>query len=144
MDYMKALREVLAEHFQVNESIINRGTTLRKELGADKLDMVELIIAFEERIGIDLDIREADTEREVTVGEIIDFLENIVPSSSKRNSEPPSGEWAANGSWIYPMSRCCATHLVQFGQAGWWEGARDCLPPFELRCAGCNVIVWKR
>jgi acyl carrier protein len=144
MDYTKAVKEVIAEHFQVDDSKINRETNLRRELGADKLDMEELIIAFEERFDVNLDIRDSDMERDVAVGEIIDFLENTVPTSSKRNYEPPSGEWAANGSWIYPMSPCCGTHLFQFGKTGWWEGDRDCLPPAELRCADCKAIVWKR
>ena len=46
------------------------------DLGADSLDTIELVIAFEE--AFEIEIEEAEAEKLVTVGDVVNFLEEKV------------------------------------------------------------------
>ena len=50
-------------------------TTFIDDLGADSLDVVELIIALEEEFGIE--IPETEAEKVVTVGDVVDYINSV-------------------------------------------------------------------
>lgn len=70
------IKEILAEQLDVDVDTITRDTDLMSDLGADSLDMVELIMTLEEEYGV------SATDESVyelkTVGEIVDYLDTLV------------------------------------------------------------------
>ena len=69
------VRNIIAEQLGVEDaSKITDETTLIDDLGADSLDVVELIIALEEEFGMEKPEEEA--EKIVTVGDVVAFIDS--------------------------------------------------------------------
>ena len=64
---------IIAEHFGVDRSELSLGTDLVADVHADSLDLVELIMAFEE--GFDLMIPDEVALGVKTIGDIVSYLE---------------------------------------------------------------------
>ena len=71
----EAVRDSLAEQFEIDPSEITMDTNLIDDIGADSLDVVELIMSLEDTYGITISDEEAANL--VTVRKIVDFLENL-------------------------------------------------------------------
>ena len=69
---LEKVREIIADQLSVDESSIQPETSFVKDLEADSLDFVELVMALED--AFDVKIEEDDTAKIVTVQDIIDFL----------------------------------------------------------------------
>ena len=70
------IKETLASQFEVEPEKITRDTDVMNDLGADSLDLVELIMTLEEEYGISV-IDDSIYEHK-TVGEIADFIESLI------------------------------------------------------------------
>jgi len=70
------IRDVLSEQLEIEPDKITRETDLMNDLGADSLDLVELIMTLEEEYGINATDESAYEHR--TVGEIADYIESLV------------------------------------------------------------------
>ena len=70
--------EIIVNQLNVNEEQVVPGASFLDDLGADSLDTVELIMAFEEEFGID--IPDEDAEQMRTVGDAIKYLNENTPS----------------------------------------------------------------
>lgn len=70
-DHLKEIKEILCEHFAVDEKQITPETTL-ESLGADSLDIVEIELDIERCYDIEVD---AETPF-ITVGDMVGYLEN--------------------------------------------------------------------
>ena len=66
------LREVVVGQLGVHPDQVNRKASFIDDLGADSLDTVELIMAFEEEFGVA--ISEEDAEKLTTFGKVLDYL----------------------------------------------------------------------
>ena len=67
------IRDVISEQLGVEDvEIITMDTTFIDDLGADSLDIVELIMALEEEF--DVEIPEADAEKISTVGDVVEYI----------------------------------------------------------------------
>lgn len=66
------VKQIIVEKLQVNEDQIVPEASLMEDLGADSLDIVELVMAFEEEFN--QEIPDEDTEKIRTVGEILEYL----------------------------------------------------------------------
>ena len=53
-DTFERVRAVVCKELNVNESEVNEGASFTEDLGADSLDVVELVMALEEEFGIDI------------------------------------------------------------------------------------------
>lgn len=69
------VRDALAHQFEVDPETITMDTNLVDDLGADSLDVVELIMSLEDIFGIS--ISDEDTTQLYTVGRIVDYLEKL-------------------------------------------------------------------
>ena len=69
------VRDILADQLEINPDTITMETNIMEDLGADSLDVVELIMALESEFGIMINDDTAATL--VTVSEIVRFLENL-------------------------------------------------------------------
>jgi acyl carrier protein len=65
--------KIVADQLNVDESEINSDSSFVDDLGADSLDTVELVMAFEEEFGIE--IPDDAAESIATVGDAINFIE---------------------------------------------------------------------
>jgi acyl carrier protein len=77
------VKEIIVNQLNVNEEQITPEASFLDDLGADSLDTVELIMAFEEEFKDEIkgEIPEADAEKLQTVGDVIAYIEE--KSSSK-------------------------------------------------------------
>jgi acyl carrier protein len=67
------LRKIIAEQLGVDESQIVPGASFTKDLNADSLDLVELIMSIEEEFGIE--ISDDDAEKIQTVADALKYLD---------------------------------------------------------------------
>ncbi len=72
MDVDKRVKEIIVEQLGVNESEVNPEAKLIDDLGADSLDLVELVMALEEEYN--LEISDEDAEKILTVGDAIEYI----------------------------------------------------------------------
>lgn len=66
--------EIIAEQLNVDESTITEDTSFKDDLGADSLDLFELVMAFEEEYGVE--IPSEDLEGLTTVGSVIEYMKS--------------------------------------------------------------------
>ena len=70
------IRESLASQFEMDSAKITRETDIMNDLGADSLDLVELIMALEEEYGIT--VTDDSIYEHKTVGDIADYIESLI------------------------------------------------------------------
>ena len=73
--YFEKVRNALAQQFELDPENISMDTNLIDDLGADSLDVVELIMSLEDEFGVTIS-DEAAAEL-YTVGRIVEYLENL-------------------------------------------------------------------
>lgn len=66
------VKKVVAEHLSVDEAKINPDSSFVDDLGADSLDLVELVMAFEEEFKVE--IPDDAAEKIVKVSDAINFI----------------------------------------------------------------------
>lgn len=69
------VRDALAQQFEADPDSITMDTSLIDDLGADSLDVVELIMSLEDTFGIS--INDEDAAQLTTVRKIVDYLEKL-------------------------------------------------------------------
>ena len=72
---IEKVKSVLAQQFELDPESITMDTNLIDDLGADSLDVVELIMSLEDEFGIA--ISDNDAAQLYTVGRIVDYLEKL-------------------------------------------------------------------
>jgi acyl carrier protein len=75
------VKQIIVEQLQVDEAEVTPGASFQEDLGADSLDVVELVMQFEE--AFDLEIPDEDAEKIKTVKDAIDYIE--------KNAKDPKG-----------------------------------------------------
>jgi len=66
--------QIVCDNLGVNKEQVTRSTSFTEDVGADSLDIVELVMAFEE--AFDLDIPDEDAEKIATVKNAVDYIES--------------------------------------------------------------------
>ena len=69
---LEKMRQILSEQFNCEEDTITEETNFKDDLGADSLDLFELVMALEEEYSIE--IPADDLTNLTTVGSVIDYL----------------------------------------------------------------------
>ncbi len=67
------IRDIIVEQLNVEESMVTEDTNLMKDLEADSIDAVEIIMAIEEQFGIEIPDDEA--EKFQTVGDLVEYVD---------------------------------------------------------------------
>ena len=67
------IKDIIIDQLQVEESDVAMDTNLMKDLSADSLDAVEIIMAIEDEFGIE--IPHEDAENIQTVGDLVKYVE---------------------------------------------------------------------
>jgi len=72
-DIAERVKKIVVEHLGVESDKVVEGASFIDDLGADSLDTVELVMAFEEEFGVEIPDDAAETI--LTVGDAINFLQ---------------------------------------------------------------------
>ena len=70
------IKGIIVEQLGVEETAVTMEASFIDDLGADSLDIVELIMALEEEF--DMEIPDADAEKVVTVGDVVDYIKDHI------------------------------------------------------------------
>ena len=73
-DVASRVKKIVTDHLGVDETKVTEEASFIDDLGADSLDTVELVMAFEEEFGSE--ISDSEAEKILTVGDSIKFIEN--------------------------------------------------------------------
>ncbi len=73
-DVSAKVKKMIADHLGIEESKITDEANFIDDLGADSLDTVELVMAFEEEFGSE--ISDSEAEKILTVNDAIKFIES--------------------------------------------------------------------
>ena len=73
-DISSKVKKMVVDHLGVDESKVTDESNFIDDLGADSLDTVELVMAFEEEFGSE--ISDTEAEKILTVGDAIKFIES--------------------------------------------------------------------
>ena len=68
------VKKIVVDHLGIEETKVTPESKFIDDLGADSLDTVELVMAFEEEFGSE--ISDSDAEKILTVGDAVKFIEN--------------------------------------------------------------------
>ena len=70
---LEKVKAILAEQFDVEEDKVTADTDLQEDLGADSLDVVDLLMSIEDEFGVEV----PDDEIEIikTVGSLVSYIE---------------------------------------------------------------------
>ena len=71
---LEKMREIIAEQLSCDEGEINLETSFKDDLGADSLDLFELVMALEDEYSVEIPAEELQELK--TVGSVIDYLKN--------------------------------------------------------------------
>ena len=75
-EILEKVKKIIVEQLGVAETSITMEASFIDDLGADSLDIVELIMALEEEF--DMEIPDSDAEKVVTVGDVVDYIKDHV------------------------------------------------------------------
>ena len=73
-DVSNKVKKIVADHLGIDEGKVTEESSFIDDLGADSLDTVELVMAFEEKFGIEIPDDAAETIQ--TVQNAIDYIES--------------------------------------------------------------------
>ena len=72
-EIFQKLKTIVVDHLGVNDENVTMEATFVDDLAADSLDIVELVMNIEEEF--DLEIPDSDTEKIVTIGDVVKYIE---------------------------------------------------------------------
>lgn len=75
-EIFEKVKGIIVEQLGAAETAVNMEASFIDDLGADSLDIVELIMALEEEF--DIEIPDADAEKVVTVGDVVEYIKENV------------------------------------------------------------------
>ncbi|AQQ53753.1 acyl carrier protein [Planococcus lenghuensis] len=73
-EVMERVTKVIVDRLGVDESEVKPEASFRDDLGADSLDVVELVMEFEDEF--DMEISDEDAENIKTVGDAVNYIES--------------------------------------------------------------------
>lgn len=73
-DVADRVKKIIVEHLGVEEAKVTESASFIDDLGADSLDTVELVMAFEEEFGIE--IPDEAAEKILSVKDAVDYIKN--------------------------------------------------------------------
>lgn len=73
-DVFDGVKKIVVDRLSVDEDKVTLEATFKDDLGADSLDIVELIMELEDEF--DLEISDEDAEKIATVGDVVTYISN--------------------------------------------------------------------
>lgn len=75
-EILEKVKAIIVEQLGVTDTSVTMEASFIDDLGADSLDIVELVMAIEEEF--DIEIPDSDAEKVVTVGDVVDYIKENV------------------------------------------------------------------
>ncbi len=75
-EVFEKVKNIIVEQLGVTDTSVTMEASFIDDLGADSLDIVELVMAIEEEF--DIEIPDSDAEKVVTVGDVVDYIKDNV------------------------------------------------------------------
>ena len=75
MAVFEDVRDVVVEQLSVSPDQVKVDSKIIEDLGADSLDVVELVMALEEKFGIE--IPDSESEKLVSIKDVVEYIENL-------------------------------------------------------------------
>ena len=75
-EIFEKVKKIIVEQLGVAETAVTMEASFIDDLGADSLDIVELVMALEEEF--DIEIPDSDAEKVVTVADVVDYIKENV------------------------------------------------------------------
>ena len=75
-EILEKVKAIIVEQLGVADTAVTMEASFIDDLGADSLDIVELVMAIEEEF--DIEIPDSDAEKVVTVGDAVDYIKENV------------------------------------------------------------------
>lgn len=75
-EILEKVKAIIVEQLGVTDATVTMDASFIDDLGADSLDIVELVMAIEEEF--DIEIPDSDAEKVVTVGDVVDYIKENV------------------------------------------------------------------
>ena len=69
------VRDVVVEQLSVAPDAVKLESKIIEDLGADSLDVVELVMALEEKF--EVEIHDSDAEKLITINDVVTYIENL-------------------------------------------------------------------
>jgi len=73
MGYLDRVKEIIVDHLNLDAADVKPDSSFEGDLGADSLDRVELVMAFEDEFGIEIPDDKAEAIK--TVQDAVDYIE---------------------------------------------------------------------
>lgn len=73
-DVLDRVKRIIVDRLGVEEDEITMEASFKDDLGADSLDVVELVMELEDEFG--LEISDEDAEKITTVGEVVNYIQS--------------------------------------------------------------------
>ena len=73
---LEKIKVILAEQFDVEEDSLKNDTDLQDDLGADSLDVVDLLMSIEDEFEVEIPDEEIENIR--TVGDLVNYIESNI------------------------------------------------------------------
>ena len=131
------VKQIIVEQLQVDEAEVTPGASFQEDLGADSLDVVELVMQFEE--AFDIQIPDEDAEKIKTVKDAVDYIEKNQKAVSNNDKEQAS----RRRNWPWPHLRGRQNRARSMGRParrkkrhGGDQGLRSHWPSRPLRRRG--------
>ena len=83
MSVAQKVKQIIVEQLGVDEAQVDDTASFVDDLGADSLDIVELVMAFEE--AFDIDIPDEDAEKITTIKEAVNYILDRMGKEAKAN-----------------------------------------------------------
>ncbi|WP_058486328.1 acyl carrier protein [Defluviitalea phaphyphila] len=71
---LEKVKKIIAEQLNIQESEITEDTSFQDDLGADSLDIFQIVMALEEEF--DMEISNEDAEKIITVKDAVEYIKN--------------------------------------------------------------------
>ena len=71
---LEKMKEIIAEQLSVDAESVTEASSFKEDLGADSLDLFELVMALEEEYSVEIPAEEL--EKMSTVGDVMEYLKN--------------------------------------------------------------------
>ena len=75
-EILEKVKAIIVEQLGVADTAVTMEASFIDDLGADSLDIVELVMAIEEEF--DIEIPDSDAEKVVTVGDVVDYIKDHI------------------------------------------------------------------
>ncbi|HJB78588.1 MAG TPA: acyl carrier protein [Candidatus Nosocomiicoccus stercorigallinarum] len=75
MDNFDKIKDIIVDKLGIDEDQVTKDATFKDDLGADSLDIAELVMELEDEF--ETEIPDEEAEKIVTVGDALDFIEKL-------------------------------------------------------------------